>query len=238
MNTYKILVSTSATLPQWQLAGYLGTPTSVLLGWHQAPTPVDGGVPAEVANVISNTLCGGARVSYLSSDLEEIMAMHSKELYSIQPITGPGLVARLISHWSGVPPHAAVVSTSNPKVALHLFDASYFSWVLQGQSVFLSGLSDPLPDLKEVVSRAWQKKYEDAPLEAINDYSLMGIMRPGVDGDVAGFLFRSVTHKESFLRSLREEAESNGMQFKFCNEAEFMDSLAGESVDAPHHSEH
>lgn len=238
MSTFRILVSTSARLPQWQLAGYLGTSTSILLGWRQAPRPIDGGVPTEVATVISNTLCRVARVSYLSSDLEEIMATHSKEFYSIQPITELGLVARLAAHWSGVPPHAAVVSTNNPKVALHLFDANYFSWVLQGQSVFLSDLSDPLPDLRDVVSKAWQKKYEDAPLEAINDYSLIGIMRPGVDGDVAGFLFRSVAHKESFLRGLREEAESNGMQFKVCNEAEFMDSLAGESVDASHHSEH
>lgn len=238
MNTFRILVSTSARRPQWQLAGFLGRSTSVLLGWHQAPRPVDGGVPVEVAGVISNTLCRGARVSYLSSDLEEIMATHRKECYSIQPITKPGLAARLIAHWSGVPPRAVVISSNSPKVVLHLFDTSYFSWVLQGQSVFLSGLSDPLPDLKDVVSKAWQKKYEDAPMDAINDYALIGIMRPGVDGDVAGILFRSIPDKENFLKTLRKEAESSGMQFKVCNEAEFMDSLAGESIDAPRHPEH
>ena len=218
MNSFRILVCTSARLPQWQLAGYIGTSTSLLLGWHQAIRPVDGGVPAEVARVISNALCRGVRISYLCGDLEEIET-HSKEFCTIQPIAESGLIARFIAHWSGVPLNAAIVSTNNPKVALHLFDASYFSWVLQGQSVFLSALSDPVPDLKK-----GQTKYENAPMDALNDYSLVGMMRPGVDGDVAGILFRSVQDRANFLTALQEEAESSGMQFKHCDESEFMDS--------------
>lgn len=222
MNSFRILICTSARLPQWQLAGYIGTPTSLLLGWHQAIRSVDGGAPAEVAKVISNALCRGARISYLYSDLQEIIDTHAKEFYSIQPITEPGL---LIAFWSGIHPKAAVVSTNNPEVALHLFDASYFSWVLQGQSVFLSRLSDPIPDLKDVVSKTWQRRYEDAPMDTLIEYSLVGIMRPGVDGDVAGILFRSIQDRANFLTALQEEAESSGMQFKRCDEFEFMDSL-------------
>lgn len=226
MNSFRILVCTSARLPQWQLAGYIDTSTSVLLGWHQATMSVDGGVPAEVAKVISNALCRGTRISYLCGDLEQIIETHSREFCSIQTITESGLIARFIAYWSGVPPNAAIVSTNNPKVALHLFDTSYFSWVLQGQSVFLSDLSVPVPDLKKVVSKTGQRKYENAPMDALNDYSLVGMMRPGVDGDVTGILFRSVQDRANFLTSLQEEAGSSGMQFKHCDESEFMDSLA------------
>lgn len=234
MNSFSLLVSTSSQSAQWQLAGILGTSTSLLCGWQQIPPSVEGGIPNEVAEVISNSMCRDARVSFLFNDADDMAKAHSKEKYSIQPIA----ISSIKAMWSGIPSRAVVVSSNDPKVVNSLFDASYFNWALQGQIVFLSGLSEPVPNLKDALSKASQKKYEDAPLDAIHDYSLVGIMRPGVDGDVAGFLFRSVAHKESFLKVLREEAESNGMQFKICNEAEFMDSLAGESVDASHHSEH
>lgn len=239
MKTFSMLVSTSARSAKWQLAGFLGAPTSVLWGWQQTPRAVDDGVPDEVASVLSRALCRYAQVSFLFSTPEDITATYQKDSYSFQPISEQGVFALQIARWcSGRPPHLVIVSSNEPKVVFHLFDDGYFSWVLQGQTVFLSGLSEPAPNLRDVLSKAWQKKYEDAPLEAMNDYSLVGIMRPGVDGDVAGFLFRTVAHKESFLKVLREEAESNGMQFKICNEAEFTDSLAGESLDASQHSEH
>lgn len=240
MKTFSMLVSTSARSAQWQLAGFLGTSTSVLWGWRQAPKAVDSGVPDEVAGVLSRALCRCAQVSFLFSKPEDITTTYQKEHYSLQPISEQGLFALQIARWwSGRPSHLVIVSSNEPKVVFHLFfDDGYFSWVLQGQTVFLSSLSEPAPDLRDVLSKAWQKKYEEAPLRAVNDYALTGVMRPGVDGDVAGFLFNSVAHKECFLGALREEAESSGMQFKVRNETEFMDSLAGESVDASHHSEH
>lgn len=239
MKTFSMLVSTSSRSAHWQLAGFLGTSTSVLLSWHQTPTAVDAGVPDEIASVLSRALCRCARISFLFSTPKEITENYQKECYSLQPISESGLFGlQILRWWSGKPPNLVIVSSSDPHVVFHLFDDGYFSWVMQGQNVFLSGLSDPLPDLRNVLSKTWQNKYEDAPAHALNDYALTGIMRPGVDGDVAGILFRSATHKESFLGVLREEAESNGMQFKICNEAEFMDSLAGESIDTSHHSEH
>lgn len=234
MNSFSLLVSTSSQSAQWQLTGILGTSTSVLCGWQQAPPSVEGGIPNEVAEVISKSMCRDARVSFLFNDADDIAKAHSNGKYSIQPIAASTMKAM----WSGTPSRAVVVTSNDPKVVNSLFDASYFNWSLQGQIVFLSSLSEPVPDLKDVLSCASQKKYEDVPLKAIDEFSLSGIMRPGVDGDVAGFLFRTVSDKESFLRVLREEAESNGMQFKICNEAEFMDSLADESIDTSNHSEH
>ena len=239
MKTFSMMVSTSARSAQWQLAGFLGTSTSVLCGWQQAPRAVDDGVPEEVAGVLSRALCRCAQVSFLFSKPEDIAKTYQKECYSFQPIREQGLFALQIARWwSGRPSHLVVVSSNEPKVVFHLFDDGYFSWVLQGQTVFLSSLSEPAPDLRDVLSKAWREKYEEAPLRAVNDYALTGVMRPGVDGDAAGFLFNSVAHKECFLDALREEAESSGMDFKVRNETEFMNSLAGESVDASRYSEH
>lgn len=239
MKTFSILASASSRSAQWQLSGFLGTPTSMLCGWHQAPSAVDDGVPDEVANVLSRALGRCARVSFLFSTPENITATYQKDSYSIHPISEPGLFALPIARWwSGRPPHLVVVSSSDPNVVFHLFDDDYFSWVQQGQTVFLSSLSEPVPDFRDVLSKSWQKKYEDDPMRVLKDYALTGVMRPGVDGDVAGILFRSVADKESFLGVLREEAESSGIQFKMCNEAEFMGSLAGESIDTPRHPEH
>lgn len=227
MKTFSILTSTSPRSAQWQLAGFVGAPTSMLWGWHQAPRAVDNGMPDEVANVLSRALCRCARISFLFSAPEEITATYQKEFYSIQPIREPGPFAPpIVRWWSGSPPRLVIVSSSDPNVVFRLFNDGYFSWVLQGQTAFLSSLSDPVPDFRDVLSKAWQNKYQDAPLDAINDYSLMGIMRPGVDGDVAGILFRSIQDRGNFLTALQEEAESSSMQFKHCDEAEFMDSLA------------
>lgn len=227
MKTLSILVSTSARSAQWQLDGFLGTPTSVLLGWQQTPRAVDDGVPDEVASVLSRALCRYAQVSFLFSAPENIIAMHQKDSYSFQPIREEGVFALQVARWgSGRPPHLVIVSSSEPKVVFQLFDDGYFSWVLQGQTVFLSSLLDLIPDFRAVPTKAWQMKYQDIPLDVINDYSLMGIVRPGVDGDVAGILFRSIQDRGYFLTALQEEAESSSMKFKRCDESEFMGSLA------------
>lgn len=263
MKTFSILASTSSRSSRWQLAGFLGTSTSVLLGWRQTPRAVDAGVPDEVAGIISRALCRCTRVSFLYSEIEDITATHSMN-YSIQPILAPGFIASLIARCSGIGTSipVTVVSSNDPKVVILLFNVAYFSWDMQGQSVFLSSLSDPAPDLGDVLSKTWQKKYDvspvsynawtypmtvlpktwqtksDAdPMRIFTDYPLAGVMRPGVDGDVAGILFRSIADKENFITVLQEEAELSGMQFKMCDEVEFMDSLSYETKDVSHHHE-
>lgn len=237
MNTLRIVVSTSAWASHWQLCGILGTPTSILLGWCQTPAPVDAGVPGDVADLLSRALCRGARVSFLATRPDDIAARHVPGSYSIRPLAGRGVLNGRLRRWLGQPADVALVSSSDPGVVRRLFEDEYLAWVLQGQYVFLSAASDLAPELGDVLSKAWRRRCEEAAMRLIEDHSLTGILRPGVDGDVAGILFRSDAHRESFLAALREEAEKDGMPLAICGEAEFMELLAGESQHAARHAE-
>lgn len=239
MSADAIVASTTSQSPQWQLEGFLGTPASLLLGWSHAAERVDAGVPEDVVTVISQALCRQARVSFLSSDLggdlERLVAEHGKESYTLQTVREYEGIARLAARWFDKPARMAVVSSTDPHVVAYLFDDACFSWSLQGQMAFLSDPSSPAPDLRGVISKAWWRKYQAAPQEVIARYGLMGVLRPGVDGDVLGILFRSSADKDQFLAALQKEAKSSGMHLKMCDETEFMDSLAQQSQDVSQH---
>ena len=57
------------------------------------------------------------------------------------------------------------------------------------------------------------------------DPAVVGLLRPGVDGDVAGLALREDSVAE-FITSLSVEATQEGLGFTQLSEAAFMDAIA------------
>ena len=208
----------------WQL-GPLPPATGrvTLLGWSQTTERHDAGVPDEVAGVLACALTSTARVTFPSSAATDratrVWSPVGDDL--VRALSGKGFGERVVAKLRGRPSHMALISTRQPETASHLFDDAGFPWWMQGQVVLLSG-PDTLPtDLDEeallaLFSEDWTK--HAAPLAA---GGVDGIMRPGVDGDVAGLFSQSDKFEQRVLDALERETRVAGFDWAVLPEEAF-----------------
>ena len=104
---------------------------------------------------------------------------------------------------------------------MRLFDDASFPWWMQGQVVLLSGFAALPPDVDEdallvLFGEDWTKRA--APLAAAG---IEGIMRPGVDGDVAGLLSLRDEFEQTVLDALEGETRLAGFDWALLPEEVF-----------------
>jgi hypothetical protein len=116
-----------------------------------------------------------------------------------------------------------LLSTIDPGVAMQLFEDAAFPWWLQGQLVLLS---DPAADSSTIDERSVLALIDDdwarraAPLAA---HGVEGVVRPGVDGDLAGVLALNDRLDSRMLASLEREAQQAGMSLSVVPETALLE---------------
>ena len=97
---------------------------------------------------------------------------------------------------------------------------------MQGQLVLLlpPESNPPLLDRKGLgmlVESGWKQALAKLGLQ-----HLLGVMRPGVDGDVAGIWSFDKAFTHALLARLENEAQREGFEFRLVSEQKFMTLLA------------
>jgi hypothetical protein len=119
----------------------------------------------------------------------------------------------------------ALGSTRRPERATGLFDDGAFPWWLQGQVVLLSEPDAAPPDIDEagllgLIGDDWTKQGG-----LLSRAGVRGILRPGVDGDVAGLLSLTGAFERSALGALEREASNCRLAWALLSEASFTSAL-------------
>ena len=207
----------------WQL-GPLPPVTGrlTLVGWSETTSRHDAGVPEEVSRVLARALTSIARVTFPSAAAEGATGVWSPlgdDL--VRVLTGKGVADRVVAKLRGRPSDVVLLSTRRPETAMRLFDDASFPWWMQGQVVLLSGPEAPPPDIDEdallaLFGQDWTKRA--APLAAAG---IAGIMRPGVDGDVAGLLSLRDEFEPVVLDTLERETRLAGFEWALLPEEAF-----------------
>ncbi len=121
-----------------------------------------------------------------------------------------------------------MVSTRHADWAATLFHEGEWSWDLQGQFVLLSKPDAPPPDIDR--SKLLSIYYDDGDwaehLPDLRAMGVVGVLRPGVDGDVFGVLFLASDFKEALLQALERQAQRAGYTWLQLSEDEFTEALS------------
>jgi hypothetical protein len=113
-----------------------------------------------------------------------------------------------------------------PDVACRMFYDGGFSWQMQGQAGLLLPFEAPTPNLDRKSLRLLIADGRvDAPARiGLND--TLGLLRPGVDGAVAGLWSFDRALTRALLARLESEAVQIGFEFRLVSETTFADLLA------------
>ena len=209
---------------QWQL-GPLPPAAGrfTLLGWSQTVERRDAGVPDEVARVLARALTSVSRVTFPCSFVNSIATSGWSPFDDdlIRALTDKGIAGRIVAKVKRTPPDLALMSTVRPESAVRLFDDAGFPWWMQGQVVLLSDPDTPPLEIGQASLLAlfdddWTK--QAALLARVG---VRGIVRPGVDGDVAGLLSLTDAFEQAVLGALERETRVAGIAWSLVPETAF-----------------
>jgi hypothetical protein len=178
--------------PEWQLP-VSGIPGErLLVGWKVVPEMVDAGPPLAAAKVLATVLFRHARLTFPSA---------------IRAPVAAGLLPRkwrLNRHfqWS--------TAASAKDACQSIFYADSFSWSLQSQVVILSQAVAPLPNPLPLDERHLHLRSEPGLFGELAEAGALGVMLPGVDGDVAGLYFFTSDLARVVRDDLDSEARKTG----------------------------
>lgn len=117
------------------------------------------------------------------------------------------------------------VSTEQFIEVTRAFNADYFDWSQRGQVIFLSAKGYPSP---AITKSELQIDLTDAGIKKLMSFGIIGLVLPGVDGDVAGIYSFSTGLLNNLLDTIREECMRLDFPFLIINEQEMADALAGQ----------
>ena len=203
----------------------LGPPKSsigvIAVGWRMPIDPVDAGVPSEVAAILITALLRFGRVVFPSWDLcvdaDEQWKPRGSDLARALPRGGgAGVLARLRGERRTV-----LVATARPETALKLFDDGGFAWSAGTQVAFVARTDHDLPtidlaDVELLLGSEWT-----TAARGLFAKGAMGVLRAGVDGDVAGFLAVDAVAAERFVQALAAAAEASGFDWSIVDPDRF-----------------
>ena len=211
----------------WQLGNLSGTPPPVLLlGWKSSIDAIDEGLPSDIREILAKTMLSQASVVCLVPNAVKR--------------TGPGSrIAtrqqnRLASGWLGDRVRDALgvgrpdVTVSSPRDWQHLteiLDEGYCAWWLQNQFLALFNLAEPVPDLgADQTDKLLSDNWADAVMDL--GAGCAGVIRPGVDGAVAGFVSGQEGFERQFLRALEGVASELGGSVRCVSETELARAIS------------
>jgi hypothetical protein len=182
-----------------------GNPPFLLIGWtSSAEAERDGGVPEVAALVLVRAFSRLGPLTYLRSS----QPVHASS-GSSRSLAPSGIRARVNAALGREPGKCWSVTTSDPAQAVELFSDPGFPWWMQAQLLIVSG-EPPSP---EPSREALVRVIDPAVALSAPELSALGacaIVRPGVDGDVAGITCRDAEVENALLAALTSEASAAG----------------------------
>jgi len=103
------------------------------------------------------------------------------------------------------------------------FDAEYFHWSHRGQIIFLSPLEAQPPTLSE---ECLNLATDSENLYKLNDMGVIGLILPGVDGDLAGIYTFTKKLQNELINELKTVCIRNEVKFLEVSEDLLMEVLA------------
>jgi hypothetical protein len=212
----------------WQLGTLPPTEGEVmLLGWKLPSKPIDSAIPKDVGALLASTFISIARVSF---PVSEVPYGASKKLTSsdedqVQNLGVCGVLERTEAVLKRMPSSITLLSTRRKETAIRLFDDVGYPWALQGQIALLSkpDIKPPCIDRHTLLSITGNDWVEQA--NKLRSIGVLGVLRPGVDGDIACFLSLTYEFKRAFLDALTHEAELAKFDWRLLSEKEFADRV-------------
>jgi hypothetical protein len=226
----RLFITHDAPGPQWQL----GSPSSqlgafALIGWSFDDT--EGGVPERVVNVLARSLAAFGRVTFACS------AISAPDAPGWQMQGGDFVIRYRIRSFLGriaaqffprAPVDFTLLSTIAEEAVRRLFNDAQYAWWSQGQFALISPDGASAPDFDRtgfdpatLFEREWPESFG-----SLQPLGVQAILRPGVDGDVAGLLCASGEVRDRFETILSRCAEEFGMSVQYVSEAQFVTALA------------
>jgi hypothetical protein len=176
-----------------------------------------------VAGVLARALTSTARVtfpcSFASAVASKVWSPLDDDL--ICSIIGKGFGARLVANVKGTPSAITLMSTRRAETAMRLFDDAGFPWWMQGQVVVLSKPDAPPPNIDEDTLLALFGDDWATHAPSLGPFGIEGIVRPGVDGDVAGLLSLNGAFDDAVLGALESETRRAGVDWAVLTEDAF-----------------
>jgi hypothetical protein len=186
-----------------------------LIGWRVTPEPDEAGVPALIANVLVHTFATVARATFPSSSLDSVSQTSWALLGEdyVRGLSPESLAGRLRGALKGLPQQIVLISSRQPLTLRRMFDDPAYPWWLQGQVTLLSDPEGAPPEidrdtLLSLIADDWSKR-----AGALVGLGVRGIVRPGVDGDMAGLLSLTDDFDKVFLRTLESETRRTGLDW-------------------------
>jgi hypothetical protein len=226
----RLLITHDAPGPQWQLGcPSLELGAFALIGWNSDER--EDGVPEPVVNVLAKSLAAFGRVTFACSTVSVADTagwQKQGDDFVARYRTRSGLGRMAAQLLARAPVDLTLLSTTSEQAVRRLFDDAGYPWWGQGQFAFVSPPDAPLPDFDKIgfdpaalFERDWAEAF--ARLRPLGGQA---ILRPGVDGDVAGLLCPSSAVRDRFEAILTRSAAEFGLSFQSVSEAEFAEGLA------------
>ena len=215
--------------PQWQLGSLSPTlGTFALIGWSS--DGLEGGAPEQVVNVLARSLAAFGRVTFACSTISfadtpgwQMQGSDFVSRYRTRSVLG-----RMAARFSArAPVDLTLLSTITEQAVRRLFNDAEYPWWNQSQFVLLSSAGASPPDFDKTAFNP-AALFEGEWSEGFGNLQPLGvraILRPGVDGDVAGLLYASSEARDRFEAILSRSAEEFGMSLRYVNETEFIEAL-------------
>ena len=197
-----------------------------LLGWREAPESPDAGVPDSVARVLAATFASVARVTFPSSEepAEGAAGWVTYGERHVRTLTPGRLTGVIQSALKRAPRHIVLVSTRDPDAIARLFDDGRYPWWLQGTFVLLSDPDSGPPDIDSAAVRTLLDGPTLHDLD-VADTAINAVVRPGVDGDVAGVLSRVRDVEQQIIDAAAQECARRGFGWAVVPEEDLITRL-------------
>ena len=226
----RMFVTHDSPGPQWQLGSPPSEPGAfALIGWDS--DELKGGVPERVVNVLARSLAAFGRVTFACSTVSaadmpgwQTQGGDFVARYRTRSVFGR-MAARLSAR---APADLVLLSTAAERTVRCLFDDAGYPWWNQAQFALISSASASSPDFDKIAfnpadlfEREWSEGFG-----SLQSLGVQAILRPGVDGDVAGLLCASSQVRDRIEATLSHCAREFGMSLQYVSEAEFAEALA------------
>jgi hypothetical protein len=211
--------------PRWQLGAGHSQREWMLIGWRTPRSP-EAGVPGEVAALLAAAFAAVARVTFPCSTepgdaADAWVPRGSGDVRTFAPESLTGFVRGALRR---APREIVLVSTRKTESIVRLFDDEAYPWWMQGTFALLSAADGGPPDVDRQQLTALLDGPGSGDLDLVTT-AVEAVVRPGVDGDLAGVLSRRPTVEDRLLAASAVECERRGIEWAVVSEEEFVTSF-------------
>ena len=195
-----IFVCQNPVSSNWQLGSLPVFGASLtLIGWRLS-TSIDGGLPEKIAGVLAQSMTAVSNVIFLSSDVKGDVPNKWQSIGedAVCALKEPNPLKYFSNYLSGSTSDLVLLSTRKPEKAVNLFEDGIYSWWMQGQIALLSEPEQPIPTInRQILLSLFEEDWAKNAL-SLQNLGIQSVLRPGVDGSVAGFVFLTADFGNKF----------------------------------------